>query len=75
MNSINQYDSNGLKHGFWKISFYNTAEKQYEINFVHGQAQGLLLTFLPYKYLDNYLWSSSFYVDDSAEGESIQYTY
>jgi len=75
MNSINQYDSNGLKHGFWRISYNNTAERQYEINFVHGQAQGLLLTFLPYRHLDNSLWHRGVYVDDTAEGESIQYMY
>lgn len=48
-NSVNQFDENGERHGYWSKNFEGTEEKRYEGNFEHGKEIGL---FKYYK-LDN----------------------
>lgn len=46
--SINQFDSNGNRHGIWKKNFEGTNQVRYQGEFYHGKEIGL---FKFYKYL------------------------
>jgi len=40
-NSINQFDTNGLRHGLWRKNFYKTNQPRYEGVFEHGKEVGI----------------------------------
>ena len=35
--SINQFDTDGKRHGIWKKNFENTQQLRYEGEFIHGK--------------------------------------
>ena len=35
--SVNQFDKDGKRHGFWTKNYHKTDQKRYEGNFVHGK--------------------------------------
>jgi antitoxin component YwqK of YwqJK toxin-antitoxin module len=67
---INQYNSNGLKHGLWR-DWHHTGELWFELTYVNGVVEGVWRTW----YKNGELMWVVYYVNGIQEGEDVEYRY
>jgi len=66
--NVNQYDSEGDKHGIWE-EYYDNDKLRYRYNYVHGKSHGLWVT---YYIGGNLAWSTN-YVLGERKGLRVEY--